>query len=365
MHNVVRSRDEGDCRSIAYFLRKYSHNDGNQHLVRTMMLKDFCARVKRLPPAERLAAMAECWYGLLPQESRDEFGREGVGLVEINDLLALKKEKRHVGIVTVKECELRAVLATLGKNMPLHEDRASGAFRYWFGELVQNDGAKLSLVVTCVGEPRNVPCAIAVEHLVNDFALDLLMCVGIAAGPKDKVKLGDVVCADRVYDYEHVRLELHKLFGLFKLRKSAPRPLYSEVHKSIKLAAQIYEKKSMDNLLAQVLPKTDRERLPVGFPNTFAPGFHKGTIAAGEKLIADGSLRKMYRKVDQNIRAGDQEDSGFAQVAVLKEIRWCVFRGICDYADPNKGDNWQYVAALAASCAAMSFLQTVWRKITE
>ena len=38
--------------------------------------------------------------------------------------------------------------------------------------------------------------------------MDALVLVGIAAGPRGKVTLGDVVYADQVYDYEEHGLEV-------------------------------------------------------------------------------------------------------------------------------------------------------------
>ena len=106
----------------------------------------------------------------------------------------------------------------------------------------------------------------------------------------------------------------------------------------------------------------EADKLPGEYAQDFVPSLHnRATIAAGEKLFADGSLRRMCKSADQRIRAGDQEDSGFAQAAGSKTINWCIFRGICDYGDPGKGKHWQRIAALAAASAAVTFLKTVWR----
>jgi nucleoside phosphorylase len=89
------------------------------------------------------------------------------------------------------------------------------------------------------------------------------------------------------------------------------------------------------------------------------PSIHDGTIAAGEKLIADGSLKRWYR-IDQEVRAGAMEDSGFAQAAEANHVAWCIFRGISDYGDPTKGKEWQFACALAAAAAGITFLRELW-----
>lgn len=139
-----------------------------------------------------------------------------------------------------------------------------------------------------------------------------------------------------------------------------PRPKFVAPPKSIKVALERLNKTHCHSLFGVSLERVGRDFLPANFSKVSRPDIHDGTIVAGEKLIADGSLERMLRKVDERIRAGDMEDSGFAQVAEFKKIPWSIFRGISDYGDPRKENGWQFVAALGAACAAISFLQTAW-----
>jgi nucleoside phosphorylase len=83
-------------------------------------------------------------------------------------------------------------------------------------------------------------------------------------------------------------------------------------------------------------------------------------MAAGERLIADGSLAEM-RTWDGRILAGDQEDSGFAQACDFNKTAWCVFRGISDHGDPLKNKNWHFAAALTAAATAYAFIEQAYR----
>jgi nucleoside phosphorylase len=109
-----------------------------------------------------------------------------------------------------------------------------------------------------VGYPRNVPCAIAVETLLNSYSVDLMMLVGIAAGPRDKVTLGDVVAANWVYDYEHVRRELAKGKKVEK-----PRPFHIPVPKHISADLGEFEESWFKNRLDLVLKDVDAYTLPI------------------------------------------------------------------------------------------------------
>lgn len=350
------------CRAIAFFLSTHNANDPSSLRSRSLLQKDLCWRIRNLNPLEKAIVMAESWYSLLPDDIKGHFTRDVLGLGEFKALATSRRAYVDIAIVTVLEVELNAVLCALDCGHPETEHKRSGEFRYWFGTIKRYQNRPLSVVVTMVGEPRNVPCAICVEHVLNDFDVGLLMLVGIAAGPREKVKLGDAVAAERIYDYEHVRLELRKFFGIpTLLKKSLPRPQFTDVKKNIKVALEIYDEHRMQAYFRELLQKVDRNKL-LHLSSEFTPRLHKGTIAAGEKLFADGSLSRMYKRADQRIRAGDQEDSGFVQVAELKNIEWCVFRGICDYGDPTKGDNWHFAAALSAAAAGITFLKSSWRE---
>lgn len=335
------------------------------------MLKDLVWKASRIPALDKSVILAELWYNQLPGELKEQISPDKFKLNEIVNLLRLKKEHKNIAIITVIGVELESVLRSISHPNIAKEDMSSENFAYWFGELNRDDGPPLSVVVTMVGEAGNIPCAIASAHLLNNFNIDLIMLVGIAAGPRDKVSLGDVVFAEQVLDYEHMRLEMslstlyfNKLLYKIGLRE-LPRPRYFGVEKKLKIAFERYDKSSMRPLFGRLLTHVGKDSLPKSLSDPFAPKIHDGTIASGEKLFADGRLGRMRRSLDERIRAGDQEDSGFAQVAKINRIPWCIFRGICDYGDATKNSEWHQVAALAAASAGMTFLKNMWSFITR
>jgi adenosylhomocysteine nucleosidase len=233
----------------------------------------------------------------------------------------------------------------------------SGVFRYWFSEIERDDRDSLSVVITMTGEPRNVPAAIAVEHLLNHFTVDLLIFIGIAAGPEEKVKVGDVVASERVLDYEHVRSEL--IMGNIVEK---PRPLYLEINSKTKNDLSNFDENIMHSQFNEVINKLPKKDLPYGIElKSFSPSFHRGTSIAGERLFADGKISEFRERVDERIRACDQEDSGFAQACKIRGIDWCVFRGISDYGNPQKRDDWHSLSSISAASAAVTFLKHFYR----
>jgi nucleoside phosphorylase len=338
------------CRAIVYFIEQHYEATEPSEAIRTALLEDLCSKARGVKTSDKAALLASAMYYLLPARIRELYNAQDLGLAELSQLPPSARHRKSVGIITVISTELDAVLRLLDVD-PASSQRYDN-FEYWFSEVENSDDMKLSIVISNVGQPRNVPCAIAVDHMIRRYPTDLMMLIGIAAGPADKVELGDVVAADRVYDYEHVRAEI-----LQNKKVKSPRPLAIELEPQIRLDLNRFAKQKLREKFHSVISTLDQP-IPA---HPDGPNFHRGTIAAGEMLIADGSLDKMRLGVDDEIRGGDQEDSGFVQACKLSEVPWCVFRGISDYARPDKDKTWQFSAALAAASAGYIFLRDCYK----
>jgi len=361
----LASAGELACRSILHFLA--IDGSGPKHTAihrRAALLKDFCWRVRGLDGVSKAALLSQACFELLPDDVMGSFQRDDLDVENtLRELSRAQRPHRDVAIVTMIQAELHAVLRVLGRRPEDEPDDRRGSVNFWFAEVQTSSGGVLSVVVTMVGEPRNVPCANVVGRLVSVFEIDLLALVGVAAGIRKKTTLGDVVYADRVYDYEHVRREIRSWFQFWRsappelVGVDSPRPELLPAAKVITEALERCKWNSAQERFKKLVREID------GVPEdalTFVPTIHDGTIAAGEKLFADGSLHRMYKRFDQRIRAGDQEDSGFAQAANFHGKPWVIFRGICDYGDPTKNANWHSTAGLSAACACINFLQSAW-----
>jgi len=333
------------CKAIIHFIEAYSTSD-DLNAIRNALLEDLCSKAKGITTSDKSAMLARAMYYSLPSRLRELYSEKSLGLAELTELAPPSRRRKSVGIITVIDTELDATLRVFeAPSPPAYRDEN---FEYWFSEIEGHNDSHLSIVISNVGQARNVPCAIAVDHLLSRYPSDLMILIGIAAGPPEKVTLGDVVLAHRVYDYEHVRAEI-----LQKRKVKSPRPLFLEVDPTTRLDLKKLTQIKMREKFESVLSRSDVS-VPV---NKDGPVLHRGTVAAGEMLIADGSLDEMRLRVDNEIRAGDQEDSGFAQACRLNSVPWCIFRGISDYGNPEKDNTWQLSAALAAASAAYSFLK--------
>ena len=76
------------------------------------------------------------------------------------------------------------------------------------------------------------------------------------------------------------------------------------------------------------------------------PEIHYGTIGSGNAVVKDGAMRERLR-AELGVLCVEMEAAG-----LMDELQCLVIRGICDYADSHKNEQWQpYAAATAAAYA--------------
>ncbi len=365
---IKKENDFDSCKASLHYLRQEKILNDIDKARNKLITEDLISKIENLDMREKIAIAGALQLSFFKKENNvvlDLFKDEWS---ELDVLAGKKKRQKDVGIVTVLERELRAVLIALGRSADEKEDYICNNGRsYWFSEIENEENEMINVVVTRVGEPRNVPCAIAVEQLLNMFDLKIVVFSGIAAGPRKIVSLGDVVYATKIYDYEHARLEIAKYFGIpfyFKRRK-LPRPEFGKVEHKVRIALDKFDQpERIEKYQKDFLDKLNRlhqGEIPEALrkPEENKPKVYDGTIVAGEKLIADGSLKKLYKIADEKIRAASQEDSGFFQAAKSKKIPWAVFRGISDYGDHRKNRGWHTVASLSAALCATHFIKSI------
>ena len=269
------------------------------------------------------------------------------------------KRKVDIAIVTViKEERLAAKLAfDIDPKAP--ESHRSNGIRFFEASIINASREKVSIVITMVGKARNVPMASAMSTILNTYEVQTCILVGIAAGLKEKVQLGDVVPAyDMILDYEGRRLEsdgAKRRPQPYRLQQSIRRdlenfdPLDHKWHQDFNTCL-----KKLETIKA--LPKFDADWIPKYVP---------GVVLAGEALLADGRLPEMRTELHEQVRAAEMEGSGFASICDEYSVPWLVFRGISDYGDRDKNSIWQHTAALAAATCARKFIEVDYRSFQK
>lgn len=191
------------------------------------------------------------------------------------------------------------------------------------------------------------------------------MC-GISAGPETETKLGDVYISRQVWDVAGGRAEPTGV---------RPRPVpfspRDPVAKQIDyIPNRIGENSPEWRAGIATLAKKLRQEHELAVPTDRQISAQRFRVAAasiicGEEVMADGRLPDYVSDLDQLIRVGEMEGSGFAQACEDHNLQWVVFRAIVDFGDPSKAKKWQSFGAGIAALAARRYLETEFRLDSE
>ncbi|OQW88270.1 MAG: hypothetical protein BWK78_08405, partial [Thiotrichaceae bacterium IS1] len=195
------------------------------------------------------------------------------------------------------------------------------------------------VVVTCSGE-RNINAADAAATVLERYHPTYLLMVGIAAGFESAgVNLGDVVIAKACY-YD----------GPGKETPDGKEPEHEQIPTSQELCdfSQNYQKLDWKANIRVPSPA-----------NSFQPSVHYGRIVSSETVIANKEIMASLLAKHRKLRALAQEGYGVAKVAHGRNVDFLEIRGICDFGDGNKNDDWHEYAAHAAAAYAVGLLRYI------
>jgi len=315
---------------------------------RVLLLEDLLWKSRNLPPGARwfyTARALKCFVDG-PVAARLD--------MEEPEMMT---HKADVAILTAIPPELIATKIAFNIPLEIQEDEYVNGLRFWETPLTDSTGGQLDIVLTMIGESGNVSCAAACDRLFNTYDVGLCILVGVAAGLKGKVKLGDVVAADIVLDYENARLESDGA-------KKRPRQFSPGVQIARDLEYFNPQQHNWYDILRQASGQLREVTYLEAPPNDdfWNPEFVSDVILSGEKLIADGSLDVRRKEYHDRIRAAEMEGRGFARMCEEHGVPWLVFRGISDYGDPQINKDWQGTSALDAATAARLFIERGYKK---
>jgi nucleoside phosphorylase/tetratricopeptide (TPR) repeat protein len=286
-----------------------------------------------------------------------------------------------VGIVTALEEECAAMLAMLDRPVRWSATGDGSGLAYHLGEIRAYDG-RVHVVALALADMGNNIAAVRGTLLLQHFGeVEAIVMVGIAGGvprpdkASDHVRLGDVVVSNQrgVIQYDMVKrsrkivevrasprppdarlLEAVRLLGADAL--AGARPWEKHVDRASHLAGAARPEASSDVLMTSQAPfeavqhPHDSKRI-AGQPRVFT-----APIASGNTLLKDPVWRDRLRD-DHGVKAVEMEGSGIADATWSHRAGYLVVRGICDYCDKNKNDDWHMYAAIVAAAYARAVLE--------
>src|SRR5712692_3033289 len=190
----------------------------------------------------------------------------------------------------------------------------------------------------------NDEAAVSTVRVIERWRPAYVLMVGIAGGVPGKVALGDVVISDFVYYYEPARRTP---------RGDQRRPQHFLSDRLLYGRALAYEAGEWRSDIAIARPGTAQADVP--FPRAYF-----GAIGSGEKVIADARALARLLKECPRLLAVAMEGAGVARAAAQQPHPppFIEVRGICDYANEQKNDDWQPFAAEATAAFTVGLLRS-------
>lgn len=200
---------------------------------------------------------------------------------------------------------------------------------------------RYKVAVTQLARIGNVEAGVHVTQAISAVRPSVVLVVGIAAGVKGKVSLGDVIVATDIIYYEQSKETS---------QGSQLRPLTICADPDLVHIAQNYSNTAWREAVAAERPSDGS-----AFPDVLF-----GPLAVGDKIVADPDFVARLIGLHPKLIGIEMESYG-AAVAALKDSarpRFLAVRGICDYADESKNDDWHEYAATAAAAFMVGLIQS-------
>lgn len=220
---------------------------------------------------------------------------------------------QNVLLVTVTKVEAQTVLGLSLKFTGTKPERRfiEGKAYYALGQI---GGVNTFMVRSEMGTSAPGAALLTIHKAIEVIAPIAIIMVGIAFGVNpNEQHLGDILVSKQLQAYEPQKIK--------------------RGHKAI--------------------PRGDRVTASPRMLDTFRDGeldwqgakVHFGLILSGEKLINDQIFRDELLAFEPEAIGGDMEGSGLYAAAQGTKVDWILVKAICDWADGNKSDDHQQVAA--------------------
>jgi len=294
-----------------------------------------------------------------------------------------KQQKPTIGIITALPKEFTTMKILLENTASFKVPGQGAGRRYCLGKIPSND-SEYHYVVLALADMGNNIAALRASLLLEHFPnVTSIIMTGIAGGVphpnkvNEHVRLGDIVVSDHrgVVQYDFISDKI-----IEKEHRFPPRPPSSSLLEAVRLleASEIegnrpwlkYIDLGVDKLKFhrppeakdilfssenpdEVIPHPHDQKRTDGQPRVFY-----GPIASANRLLKNPVKRDELREKFK-VKAVEMESSGIADATWNREIGYLAIRGICDYCDSNKGDDWQDYAATIAAAYTRALIESI------
>lgn len=214
--------------------------------------------------------------------------------------------------------------------------------------VMHNDaGEQLKILVICTPFTGAVETVNSVRSLIEEFHPRFLAMAGICAGYREKVALGDLVAAAYAFSYEEGKVEADEH------DQDRFRPEW-RTHETARRVVQY-----LNNFDDWLDPLNEMKQLRLG--RKLQPGEQPQCLVApiASGMAVQGN-NPFPRLLEHNRRAIflDQEVAAFYQtLSEFPHVFFLAVKGVCDYGDKTKNDDYHDYAARASATYLLYFIQ--------
>lgn len=281
-----------------------------------------------------------------------------------------------IGIITALPKEYAAIKMMLKNGKEYFFTGKGAGHRFFVGEIKSaNNGIhKVALGLCGMG---NNKASIRVMSMQNHFPnIESIIMAGIAGGipsPDDykkHIRLGDIVVSKGIVQYDFVKETNESI--ICRSEPAIPSAILLEALNSmnIKEYEDIHEWKSyIDKYAVNRFKRPtckdilhDENGQSISHPNDESrdnyPRVFYGKIASANTLLKSYAKRQQLKE-EFGVYAVEMEASGIADATWEMGTGYIVIRGICDYCDEFKNDDWQEFAALSAASYVRNLIENL------
>ncbi|MDN2696269.1 response regulator [Janthinobacterium sp. SUN073] len=219
---------------------------------------------------------------------------------------------------------------------------------YYEGTFMDRDGQSRKVITTSLPTMGMAAAAAISAFVCATFTPQYLIMTGIAAGIPNKVNLGDIMIAAPSWDWGSGKLTVKDGKPQF-LSSPVQVPLAPELHALMSSIAA--SKRYVDQIYLNWKNKKPTHQLAV----------HVGPIASGAVVLEDPATVELIRAQHRATIGIEMEAFGVMTAAYYSGNggpKALVVKSVCDFADPNKNDDWQEYAAYTSAQFAFEILKS-------
>jgi nucleoside phosphorylase/CheY-like chemotaxis protein len=221
--------------------------------------------------------------------------------------------------------------------------------RYLSGNIPSQERA-FSVIAAAAPRMGMPATSVLCAKIIHQFRPRYLVMVGICAGRAEKVHLGDIIVADPTWDW-----------GSGKVISDKNTPKFLPSPHQLDLDGDIVS--SLKDLSDDKAGLTSLKQNARGTQPPFELVVHFGPLASGAAVVAHKPTFDALLTQHRGLLGVDMEAYGVAAAAIgsgKPRPTALIIKGVCDYADKDKGDDYQeYAASVSAGFlyrAAQHFL---------